>query len=193
MSRSRRALGLHRGGETARAEFALEMPVHLLRALYARDRWGMTWSGPPRSLGVPTQVTGQRPDLASPWTTWWEWLTRLEVTDDRLRDRPDGLAEGSLCPPAVHALLAEEAESVALWTSGWRRRFANEILTAGTDVERQLARRAPSSEGLLTIRVLPLVDPWLTWVSPRCLLVSEKMRESPETYATQAQRNAPRP
>lgn len=175
----------------ATGEFAVEMPVHLLRALYARDRWAMTLSGPPRALGVPAEATEHRCDLGSSWMAWWDWLTRLEVTDDRLRDRHDRLADGSLCPPAVHTLLAREAEAVAVWTTAWRRRFVADILPLGTDVERQLARRVSGRDQPLVIRVLPLVDPWLAWVSPTCLLVSEEMRQDAETYSAHARRTHP--
>ena len=96
-----------------------------------------------------------------------------------------------MCPPAVHALLVREAQAVALWTTAWRRRFVADILPRGTDVERHLSRTVSVREEPLVVRVLPLVDPWLAWVSPTCLLVSEKMREDAATYSTHALRAYP--
>jgi hypothetical protein len=144
------------------------MPTHLLRALYVRDRWGIIATDPPRALGVTTVTEEQRLELTTDWHSCWAWLSELDVTDDRLLDRPDELAQGSQCPPPIHALLAESAEEVSSWTTRWRTTFRDEIATGSTGVEQKLARLvARGGNGRpLVVRVLPLDGQWLTWVGP---------------------------
>lgn len=175
-------------GASVHGEYAVEMPVHLLRALYVRDRWGLPLDEPPRALGIAITEPLIGVGLADAWAAWWSWLVGLDTTDPRLLDMPGQPARGSQCPPAFATLLDAHAHEVSAWTTTRRTQFREEIVPAGTGVEQRLAREFPPREPgrRLSVGVLPLHAPWLTWVDPTRLLVSQRLREDPNEYLAQA-------
>lgn len=165
--------------------YGLEAPTHLLRALYIRDHSAIQVPSIPAAIGVIP--SDPHPELAGEWMAWWSWLIGLDVLDPALHDAPRRPAVGSRCPPRFFDLLEANAIDVAAWTTSWRTQFREQILPPGTAVERQLALdpRRPRGE-LLTVRVLPLQEPWLSWVDSSMLLVSQELRTDPSAYADQA-------
>ena len=170
--------------------YRLEAPTHLLRALYIRDHCAIQVPGIPAAIGV--SPSDPHPELAGEWMAWWSWLIGLDVLDPALHDAPGRPAVGSKCPPRFFDLLEGDAIAVAAWTTSWRTHFREQILPQGTAVERQIALdpRRPSG-GLLSVRVLPLQEPWLSRVDSSMLLVSQELRTDPSPYADQATSTMP--
>lgn len=170
--------------------YGLEAPTHLLRALYIRDHCAIQVPGVPAAIGV--SPCDPHPDVTGEWMAWWSWLIGLDVLDLALHDAPGRPAVGSKCPPRFFDLLEANAIDVAAWTTTWRTQFREQILPQGTAVERQLALdpRRPRG-GLLTVRVLPLQEAWLSWVDSSMLLVSQELRTDPSAYADQATATMP--
>lgn len=162
--------------------YSVEMPTHLLRALYVRDRWGIPVPDPPPALGVARLES--RPELADDWNSWWNWLKGLDVLDTSLYDEPGTPSTGSLCPPRIYRLLDENGSEIGEWTNSWRRSFrdANARRDPAASERRIAMETDRQVRGTLVFRVLPLRDEWLQWVEPRYLLVSQRLRDNPSTY-----------
>ncbi|MBM6400447.1 hypothetical protein [Phycicoccus sonneratiae] len=180
-----------RAGSTG--AYAMEMPVHLLRALYVRDHWGLEVTDPPPALGLARDEALGGAELAPVWSAWWTWLVGLDAADPRLLDRPGRPAPGSRCPPVFAALLDDDSARVGAWTTSWRTRFRDEILPRGTGVEQRLAGEPSGGDPgrPLSVAVLPVDGPWLSWVGPSRLLVSQHCREDPERYLARAAASRP--
>lgn len=159
-----------------------------LELLFVRHSWALPGAAPALDR-APDPGTSQRPDTpdATTWVTWWDeawalaWTAYLEsdpsesaVSHFDARRRTGWIAQFGASGIDTYAL--EE------WMRALVPNLRQTIKTQPEWVNVK-ALRAAWDEGLTTVLVLPYEGAYAERVSPRHLVVSPTVRNSPTQYA----------
>ena len=160
--------GARRGGD--RAGWSTDVPDHLVELLFLRAVWGIEVPGGPPACAPPPQTKRPLPAGFSPERATASWR---DLWDEGVAWRADGF------PPTTFPPYWRERfgpTGVEDERRGWvnPRRAELAALAAGV-IERPRAWDLimnPPDQDQPTIVVLPLADPWVSWVSQRQVMMS---------------------